>query len=206
MNAAFAVDHRHFVVAHLAGTARVEGGFGVVAHELVQLFVGLAFDARADFTTAILVQRRLVHDLAGDADRVAELLPVLLVGHVVEQDRRMLVRIARLDAHVAAARGAHGSNVALKTMLFHRVRAVVVNRHRQEVILNVRPLELLAAADKPACFEVVARAHARAAKQPLRANLRLVPPLQGRVEGDRLLTFILKIHLQVILQVFTHPG
>jgi hypothetical protein len=72
--------------------------------------------------------------------------------------------------------------VALEAVLFHRVRAVVVNRHRQEVVLNVRPLELFAAADKTARFEVVARAHAGAAKQPLGANLRLVPPLQGRVE------------------------
>ncbi|CZX69038.1 Uncharacterised protein [Enterobacter hormaechei] len=53
----------------------------------------------------------------------------------------MLVRIARLDAHVAAARRAHGANVALETMLFHRVRAVVVNRHRQEVIAHAGALE-----------------------------------------------------------------
>ncbi len=65
----------------------MEGGFGVVAHELVQLLVGLALQPRADLAAAVLVQRRLVHDLARDADRVAELLPVLLVGHVVEQDR-----------------------------------------------------------------------------------------------------------------------
>ena len=161
----------------------MEGGFGVVTHELVQLFVGLAFDARADFAPTVFVQRRLVHDLTGDADRVAELLPVLLVGHIVEQDRRMLMRVAGLNPYVPAARRAHGADVALETVFFHRVRAVVVNRYRQEVILNIRPLELLAAADKPARFEVVARAHACAAKQPLRANLRLVPPLQGRVEG-----------------------
>jgi hypothetical protein len=59
-----------------------------------------------------------VHDLAGDADRVAELLPVLLVGHMVEQDRRMLVRIARLNPHVPAARRAHGADVALEAVLF----------------------------------------------------------------------------------------
>ena len=53
---------------------------------------------------------------------------------------------------------------------------------------------------------MVARAHAGAAKQPLGANLRLVPPLQGRVEGDRLFAFVLEVHLQVILQVFAHAG
>ena len=74
------------------------------------------------------------------------------------------------------------------------------------MVLNVWPLKLLAAADKPARFEVVARTYAGAAKQPLRTNLRLVPPLQGRVEGDRLFTFVLEVHLQVILQVFPHAG
>ncbi len=96
--------------------------------------------------------------------------------------------------------------MTLEAVLFHRVGAVVVNCHRQEVILNVRPLELLAAADKPTRLEVVARPHAGTAKQPLGANLRLVPPLQGRVEGDRLFAFVLEIHLQVILQVFAHAG
>jgi hypothetical protein len=79
VNPAFAIDHRHLVVAHLTGAARVEGGFGVVAHELIQLGIALAFDARTDFAAAIVIQRRLVHDLAGDADGVAELLPVLLM-------------------------------------------------------------------------------------------------------------------------------
>ena len=72
----------------------MEGGFSVVTHKLVQLFVGLALNARADFPSTVFIQRRLVHDLTGDADRIAKLLPVLFVGHIVEQDRRMLMRIA----------------------------------------------------------------------------------------------------------------
>lgn len=57
----------------------MEGGFGVVTHELIELFIRLTFRAGADFAATILIQRRLMHDLPGDANCVAELLPVLLV-------------------------------------------------------------------------------------------------------------------------------
>ena len=89
----------------------------------------------------------------------------------------MGVRVARLQAHVAAAGRTHRADVALEAVLFHRVGAIVVNRHRQEVVLNVRPGEFCAAADKTARFELVAGAYAGAAEQPLGADLRLVPPL-----------------------------
>ncbi|CCK14201.1 protein of unknown function DUF140 [Cronobacter universalis NCTC 9529] len=202
MHAAFAIHNGHLIAAHFAGAARVIGGLGMVADKFVELFIGLAVDARTDFPAAEFIQRGLVDYLARDANGVAELLPVLLVRHVVKQDRRMLARIARFNAHVAAARRAHGADVALETVRFDGVRAVVVNRHRQEVVLNVRPGELFAAADKPAAFKVVAGADTGAVKQPLRADFRLVPPFQRRVERDRLFTFVLQIHLQVILQIF----
>ena len=121
MNPTFAIDHRHLVVAHFTGTAGVEGGFRMVAHELIQFGIALALNARTDLPAAIVIQRRLAHDLTGDANGVAELLPVLFMRHIVEQDRRMLVRVARLQTHVAAAWGAHGADVALESVLFHRV-------------------------------------------------------------------------------------
>jgi hypothetical protein len=37
-----------------------------------------------------------LHDFAGQADAVAEFLPVLLGGHVVEQDARVLARVLDL--------------------------------------------------------------------------------------------------------------
>ena len=72
----------------------MESGLGVITHELIQLGIALARQTRADFPAAIFIQRRLVHDVAGDADRVAELLPVLFAGHIVEQNCRMLMRVA----------------------------------------------------------------------------------------------------------------
>ncbi len=184
----------------------MERGLGVVAHKLIQLGIALAVNTRADFAAAILIQRRLVHDLPGDANGVAKLLPVLLMGHIVKQDRRMGVRVARLQTHVAAAGGTHRADVALEAVLFHRVGAIVVNRHRQEMVLNVRPGELCAAADKTARFELVAGADPGAAEQPLGADLRLVPPLQRRVERHRLFALVLQVHLQMVLQILTHAG
>ena len=96
--------------------------------------------------------------------------------------------------------------MALETVLLHRIRAVIVNRYWQEMVLNIRPRKFLSAANKSACFKVVAGTNASAAKQPLRANLRLVPPLQGRVEGNRFFALILQIHLQMILKIFADAG
>ncbi|CCK06833.1 protein of unknown function DUF140 [Cronobacter sakazakii 696] len=202
MHAAFAIHNGHLIATHFAGAAGVIGGLCVVADKFVELFIGMAVDARADFPAAEFIQRGLVDYLARDANGVAELLPVLLVRHVVKQDRRMLARIARFNAHVGAARRAHRADVALESVRFDGVGAVVVNRHRQEVVLNVRPGELFTAADKPAAFKVVAGADTGAVKQPLRADFRLIPPFQRRVERNRLFTFVLQIHLQVILQIF----
>ena len=92
--------------------------------------------------------------------------------------------------------------MALVTVLFHWIRAVIVNRYWQEMVLNIRPRKFLTAANKSACFKVVAGTNAGAAKQPLRTDFRLIPPLQGRVEGNRLFALILQIHLQVILKIF----
>ena len=99
----------------------MEGGFRMIAHKLIQLGIALALRPRTDLPAAIVIQRRLMHDFAGNANRVAELLPVLFAGHIVKQNRRMFVRIARFQPHVAATRGAHRANVALEAVLFHRV-------------------------------------------------------------------------------------
>lgn len=40
----------------------MEGGFGVITHELIELLIRLAFDTGADFAATILIQRLLMHD------------------------------------------------------------------------------------------------------------------------------------------------
>jgi hypothetical protein len=94
VHAALAVDHRHRVIgmAHLVRARRVVGGLGMLAHERIDLRIGLQRAARRDLAAAVRGQRRLREDLAGDADRRAELAPVLVVRHVVEQDARMFAR------------------------------------------------------------------------------------------------------------------
>ena len=86
MYATGTIDHRGLVAAHAAAATRVVGGLGVVAHVLVELGVGLRLGARCQLAAAIGVQRGLGDDLAGQADGGAELFPVTLLGHVVEED------------------------------------------------------------------------------------------------------------------------
>ncbi|MNQ61744.1 hypothetical protein D3C85_760650 [compost metagenome] len=88
-------------------------------------------------------------------------------------------------------------------MLFHTVAAVVVNRYRQEVVLDVRPFELRTSTDETAGFELVAGADAGAVEQPLGTDGWLVVPEQRRVQRNRLSARVLQVQLKVILQVFT---
>src|SRR5690606_9545807 len=155
----------------------VEGGFGVIPYKGVQLGVTLAMCARTEFAAAIGIERRLVDDLAGDTDGIAKFLPVLSGAHVVEQDARVLAWIFRGEPYAAATGRAHGADVGLEAVFLHRVAAVVVDRHRQEVELDVRPFEVGTGADETACLEVIAGSDAIAGEQPLCADGRLVPPL-----------------------------
>ena len=179
----------------------MEGGFGVFADELVQLFVRLHVGARADLAATERVQRRLGHDFTGQADAVAEFLPVLLGGHVVEQDAWVLAWVFRLGLDATTGWRAHGTHVCLEAVLFHTVGAVVVNGDRQEVVLDVRPLEFRASADETTSLELVAGADTGAVEQPLGTDGRLVPPQQRWVQRYRLGAGVLQVQLQVVLQV-----
>ena len=55
------------------------GAFGMFANEAVQLLIGLHRCAGLDLLAAIRVERLLREDLAGEADAVAEVIPVLLM-------------------------------------------------------------------------------------------------------------------------------
>ncbi len=179
-------------------------GFGMFTNELIQLLVRLHFNAWADFTTAIRIQRRLLHDFAGEADAIPELLPVLLGGHVVEKNARVFPRILGLDLHATTAGRTHRADVSLETMLLDALGTVVIDRHRQEVILDVRPFELRARTDKTARLELVAGADASTVEQPLGTDGRLVVQQQRRIQRHRLGAGVLQVHLQVILQILAN--
>ncbi|MNS75696.1 hypothetical protein D3C72_1092230 [compost metagenome] len=94
----------------------------------------------------------------------------------------------------------------LEAVRLDRVGAVVIDRHRQEVILQVGPVEFGIAADETAGFELVAGADAGAQEQPFGADRRLVVQLQCRGQRDRLLALVLQVHFQMILQVGADAG
>ena len=84
--------------------------------------------------------------------------------------------------------------------------AVIANGDRQEVVLQVRPLLVIAATDEATGLELVACAHTSAFEQPLCTDFWLVVPLQRRVERNGLLALVLNVHLQMVLQVFADAG
>lgn len=53
-------------------------GFRVVAHKGIQLFVTLTVNTGAYLPPTEFIQRRLVDDFTGKANRIAKFLPVLL--------------------------------------------------------------------------------------------------------------------------------
>ena len=84
--------------------------------------------------------------------------------------------------------------------------AVVADRERQEVEHQVRVGDLVIAADETARLEVVGRARAAAAQQPLEPDQRAVAPLHRRRHRDRLLGRVLDVDLEVVLEVRADTG
>ena len=91
----------------------------------------------------------------------------------------------------------------LKAMAFGWRRAIIADRHRQEVILNIRIRHALIRPDKAQGFKMIGRPRPCFGKQPLRANPRFGKQVEIFIKRDRLQAFHLKIHFQMILQVFT---
>ena len=70
----------------------------MLAQEIVQLGVCLMARAGMKFRFQIGLERLLSENLARQADRGAEVLPVAGMGHVVEQDLRRGLGIGRTQA------------------------------------------------------------------------------------------------------------
>ena len=89
-------DHgeRIGVAAHLGGADRMEDRGADVAGRLGETGV-IAADrfARQDFIRMKRLQRRLRHDVAGDADRVGGDAAILVGGQIIRLDRRRIRRI-----------------------------------------------------------------------------------------------------------------
>ena len=85
-------------------------------------------------------------------------------------------------------------------------RPVVAHRDREEVVHQVRVLHLVVAAHEAAGLEVVRRAGATLAEQPLQPDQR--PPLHREIGRHRhgLAGLVLDVDLEVVLEVLPHPG
>ena len=89
------VDHRASSDAHPARARRVQRRLGVLRDPVEDLLVGRDVGPGRELAAVVRVERRLVQDAAGDADRLDPLLAVLLGREVVEAQRRMHARVGR---------------------------------------------------------------------------------------------------------------
>ncbi len=107
------------------------------------------------------------------------------------------------DASVTVPRevAPHRADVRLEAVLVDLVLAVVADRDRQEVVLQVGMLDAGAAPDEAAGFEMVGRAESLAQQQPFEADGAHGDEILRRVQRDRLRARVLHVGLEVILQV-----
>ena len=83
-----------------------------------------------DLAVVVRRERRLVEDVARHPDRLHPLLAVGGRRQVVEQHRRVLPRVPRLDPHVAAGVGVHRADVDLVAVALDGRGAVVPDGDR----------------------------------------------------------------------------
>eukprot|EP00053_Salpingoeca_punica_P013185 m.118851 g.118851 ORF g.118851 m.118851 type:complete len:368 (+) comp16135_c0_seq2:228-1331(+) len=201
------VDDGALVLAHAHGAARVVGALGLCADPVVDLLVGLDLGGRGDGVGAEGVKGLLLEDLAGELDGGAQVDQVLWVLEVVWLDARRRARVGRLQLDEAAAERPHRADVGLEGVAAARVE-LAAERARQEVVLDVRVGQALAAADEAAALQVRAGRLAGAKEDPLQAvphHVMREAPLV-RVEGDRLCAAVLHIEVQMVLQVLPDAG
>ena len=110
----------------------------MIAHERVDRLIRGRVIPRLDFMSPIGIHRRLAYYLAGQTDTAAELLPILIMAHIVETDFRGAVMSVVTNAHMAARLGPHWPDMQLESVPFGRSLAVIADGDRQEMVLNVR--------------------------------------------------------------------
>ncbi len=95
-------------------------------------------------------------------------LAAVLVGReVVEAQRRVVVRVGRLERDRAAGVGIHRPDVDLVAVTGRAGAAVVADGQRQEVEHQVRVGDVVVAPREPAALEMVRRARSAPQEQPL---------------------------------------
>ena len=186
MHAQPVVDHRHRIVAHLAGADRVIGGLGGVAAVVEQLLVGGAVGSGSQLVRTIGIHAGMLHDLAGDAHAAQKADSVFFRGQKVRPDRRGLVRIGgpsmyrteRFRAHLIDPYRHAGLGIELGPVV-----GVAIARGHEEK-LHVRSCEFRSGSQKSVAVR------RRGGKQPAAGHrvaqyLRHEPePAGSLVQGD----------------------
>ena len=173
----------------------------MVAHEGVDRLVADAVRARADLPAAVGIESRLREKLAGQPHAGPHLGPVVGMAHIVEPDSWRLGGIGGFQPHRAAALRAHRPDMRLKAMLARERRAVVGDRHRQEMELDVGIAHAGARADEAAGLEMIRGAEPAPACEPVQADQAAGEKAGVAIEGDRLLRGDLEIELEMVLKV-----
>ena len=96
--------------------------------------------------------------------------------------------------------------MGLKAMLAGKRRAVVGDRHRQEMELDVGVANARARADEAAGLEMIGGAEALAAQEPLRPDQRAPNEAGVGKERDRLFGGDLESEFEMILQILADTG
>ncbi len=181
------------------------GALDVLAHEGVDRLVADAVFARRNLAAAIGIEGSLRENLAREPDAGAHLGPVVGMAHVIEPNSWRLGRVAGREPHRPAALRAHRPDMGLKAVFPGQRRAVIGDRHRQEMELDVGIAHARARADEAAGLEMIGGAETAPAGQPVQPDEAARDEAGVAVERDRLLRGDLEIELEMVLQVLADP-
>ena len=113
------------------------GAFHMLRDETVKLRVALKLCAGLNFFASEWVKSSLAKNLASQTDAMAKVAPILRIGHIVEEDLRIFIRIPRAQRHRPARGRPHGPDMGLEPMAFGSGLPIIAHGDWQEMILNI---------------------------------------------------------------------
>ena len=96
--------------------------------------------------------------------------------------------------------------MGLEAVALGRRLAVIADRDRQEVILDVRVFDACFRTQEGSALEMVGGTEPGFEQQPFETDQALGEQVQLRVKADRLGAFLLDIELKMVLQIGTDAG
>ena len=121
----------------------------------INLRIGDYVSAGLNFTSTEWRKGGLLKNLTGQPHAGPHLRPIVGMAHIIEQDFGLFARVCAFERHCAPAFGAHGTDMGLKAMFGCQRRAVIIDRHWKEMILDIGIFDSGTAADEAAAFKLV---------------------------------------------------